>query len=250
MKHIEYWNQSINESSDYKNFISALKRVVDSVKSANTLTKVRIMTVIVTGILSHVYIDQAKNLLDELNDSTLMRLFNNYTKNKDQESTFKPIKQLHASAKIEEYIKTKETLQLTGYTIGDNHIAIGYGHSEKIGKSKYKLGQKISKQEAERLFRKDFESTVKLLKQRLKNWEVLMTQDMFDALVSMAYNKGIGGLMKEQFMKSIKQGDFETAAEQIIEDGYANKKFPGLIKRRKEEAELFMSFKKNFLATP
>lgn len=74
-----------------------------------------------------------------------------------------------------------------------------------------------------------------------------LNQNMFDALVSLAYNIGIGALSKSNSVTgNIKKGNYKAAADGFLlwNKGRVNGKLQpirGLTRRRKEERELFLS---------
>jgi GH24 family phage-related lysozyme (muramidase) len=63
---------------------------------------------------------------------------------------------------------------------------------------------------------------------------------MFDALVSLAYNSGVGGLRRSELMQHLKKGEHKLAGDSI-KDFNTNKKFPGLEARREKESEMFLA---------
>ena len=63
---------------------------------------------------------------------------------------------------------------------------------------------------------------------------------MFDALVSIAYNAGVGGLSRSPIMAYLKEKDYEKASESI-KVFKVLKKFPGLKDRRQREYDLFVA---------
>lgn len=144
-------------------------------------------------------------------------------------------------------IKHHEKLKLKGYKIGDGRITIGWGHSEPIKSSKYKVGQAISKEEAEQLFKRDLKRAENSVKRIFKQWKeqdinVALTQEMFDAMVSMTFNMGNKGMRTSKFIQHVKKGDLDTAAE-AIKNTRVSDKFPGLVKRRNDEYKLFLGKK-------
>lgn len=152
---------------------------------------------------------------------------------------------LHTSDKAIKLIKKHERLRLKGYKIGDKRITIGYGHAELIKTSTYKIGDRITRKQANELFKKDLsiaESGIKRMFQRWKDAgiKIELTQNMFDAMVSMTFNMGVYGMATTDFIQHIKRGDFETAADSIRTTKISDK-FPGLEDRREDEYELFTS---------
>jgi GH24 family phage-related lysozyme (muramidase) len=162
-------------------------------------------------------------------------------------SQFKDATKLRVSAEGKEHIKSHEGIELTAYKLGDGKITIGYGHAEPTHKSKYRVGQKISKEEADKLFQKDLKKTADGVRRIFSEWKEKgidrkITQDQFDALVSMAFNMGISGLRQTDLIQQIKSGNLEKAGELIKTTKINDDTFPGLRDRREKEAEMFMSY--------
>jgi lysozyme len=68
------------------------------------------------------------------------------------------------------------------------------------------------------------------------------TQDQFDAMVSLAYNLGVGNLQSSTLLKKHKAGDYTGAAAEFARWNKAQGKvMPGLTKRRAAEAALYAS---------
>ena len=68
------------------------------------------------------------------------------------------------------------------------------------------------------------------------------SQHQFDALVSFAYNVGVGNLSSSTLLKMHRAGDFAGAQQQFARwNKAAGKVLPGLTKRRAAEAALYAS---------
>lgn len=159
------------------------------------------------------------------------------------------------SYNTKEFIKDHEKLRLEAYDLGDGHITVGYGHATPAKRSPYKIGDKITEKEANKLFVKDIENAEDGVKRMLKDWkkhniDVKITQSMFDSMVSMAFNMGIYGFVKADFLNDLKNKDYKAAAEKIkttritamIKDengDYVKVQMPGLVDRRLTEYKLF-----------
>jgi len=148
-----------------------------------------------------------------------------------------------ASKGIKDFIKSFEKLRLKAYDIKDGKITIGYGHTEGV-----KKGDEITEEEAEEFFEEDIQTAEDVVIDILSAWKegkhtYKITQSMFDALVSLAYNSGRGTLRSatvkgSKFLSYLKKGDYKTASEKI--ETYAlSDKFTGLIQRRKDESKWF-----------
>ena len=142
------------------------------------------------------------------------------------------------------FIKKHEKLRLSAYSIGDGMITIGYGHASQERKSPYKVGDVITATQAEKLFRIDIKEAEDGVKRMLAEWKedgnnVKITQGMFDAMVSMAYNMGITGFRQSDFLDDLKNKDYTTAAKGIKNTGVSDE-YPGLYDRRIAEYKLFI----------
>lgn len=71
---------------------------------------------------------------------------------------------------------------------------------------------------------------------------IQLTQGEFDALVSFAFNLGLGTLQKSTLRQKLNRGDKEGAIESLLKYNKAGGKIlKGLDNRRKDEAALFLS---------
>lgn len=131
-------------------------------------------------------------------------------------------------------IKRFEGLRLKAYLCPANVWTIGYGHTG----SDVKKGMEITKERAEELLRRD----VARFETGVSNVAATFTQGQFDALVSFAFNLGLGALMSSTLLRKHKAGDYEGAANEFRKWVYARgQKLPGLVTRRVAEAELYRS---------
>ena len=134
-------------------------------------------------------------------------------------------------------IKTFEGLELTAYKPhADDVWTIGYG-TTRINGRPVERGTEITRHQAQLYLISDlryFEKSVNALV------EVPISQNQFDALVSFAYNVGVGNLKKSTLLKKLNKGDYLGASKEFPKWKYsAGKVLKGLVKRRKAEAEIF-----------
>lgn len=131
-------------------------------------------------------------------------------------------------------IKDHEGLKLTAYKDGGGVWTIGYGHTG----ADVREGLTIPLSEAERLLTRDLrvaEGHVNRLVQ------VKLTQNQFDALVSLVYNIGGGAFEASTLLRMLNAGDYEGAASQFPRWNKDNGKVvDGLTNRRAKERELFL----------
>jgi lysozyme len=67
-------------------------------------------------------------------------------------------------------------------------------------------------------------------------------QGIFDALVSFAFNVGLGNLQRSGLRMKTNRGEFDEAAEEFMKwTKAAGKVLPGLVKRRKDEQAMYLS---------
>ena len=143
---------------------------------------------------------------------------------------------MKTSQKGIELIKLFEGCKLKSYKCPAGVWTIGYGSTYYLDGSKVLMGQKISQVEADMLMLKllpKYEATV------IKNIKVILNQNQFDALVSFCWNCG----SSKDLFKLINQ----KSTNEVIYDWWINnfvtgggKLLPGLIKRRRKEADLFI----------
>lgn len=135
-------------------------------------------------------------------------------------------------------IKEFEGLRLKAYLCPANVLTIGYGSTGRHVTE----GLVITEAKAEELLRADlgrFEDAV-------RKAALPCTQGQFDALVSFAFNVGIGNLNSSTLLRKHKAGDKAGAAVQFGRWNKARVKgvlrvLPGLTRRRKAEAALYLS---------
>ena len=83
---------------------------------------------------------------------------------------------------------------------------------------------------------KEFENTVNT------SVTVPLSQNKYDALVSLSYNIGSGAFKNSTLLNKLNSGDYKGAAEQFLVWNKVNsKKMQGLVNRREAEHNLFLS---------
>ena len=125
-----------------------------------------------------------------------------------------------------------EGCRLTAYKDAAGVPTIGYGHTHQV-----RMGDKISAQYAKELLKEDIAYFMK----KVKELGVARTEGQLDALVSFAFNLGIGRLAKSTLLKVIREGGSKNRIRHefrrwVYADG---RKLRGLEKRREWEARRF-----------
>lgn len=132
-------------------------------------------------------------------------------------------------------IKAFEGCKLTSYKDGGGILTIGYGHTGPDV-----LENQIITQEQADTFLKnnilEFESGVtKLVKSSIN-------ENQFSALVSFAYNLGLGALKRSHLLERVNESKFTEAANEFLKwDTDGGKIVKGLTRRRRAEVKLFLS---------
>lgn len=143
-----------------------------------------------------------------------------------------------------DFIKKHEGLRLNAYIDPVGVPTIGYGTIVYEDGTKVKIGDSITKEQAESLLSKDAERRWNAVKHA---FHVQLNDNQKTAIISFAYNLGVGALMGSTLLKRINQKmppDSIREAWMLWVKGRKDGKLvtlPGLVTRRKEECDLFFS---------
>jgi lysozyme len=130
-------------------------------------------------------------------------------------------------------IKTCEGLRFRAYKDPIGVVTIGYGHTKTA-----EMGQIITEKQAEELLRADLRNFEEGVVSRVLG---TLKQCEFDALVSFAFNVGLGNLGKSTLLKRVNMGNMDAAADEFLRWNRAGGKvLKGLTIRRKAERRLFL----------
>lgn len=140
-----------------------------------------------------------------------------------------------------EIIKKFEGLKLKAYKCPVGIPTIGYGATFYANKQFVKMGDVITKTQAEELLLmlvSDFAKKVDILVKGIN-----LKQNQFDALVSFAYNVGPANLANSTLLKKLKVNPNDESIEDEFKkwNKAGGEVLAGLTKRRNEEWELFSS---------
>lgn len=147
---------------------------------------------------------------------------------------------MRTSAAGVELIKKFEGCELTAYRDAVGVLTIGYGHTGPDVKE----NQIITESRAEELLRQNLEYFEREVSAALT---VPVNQNQFDALISFAYNVGIGALRSSTLLRLLNEKtDKKIVASEFLKWTKAGSQtLPGLVTRRKAEQELFLKGAKN-----
>lgn len=134
-----------------------------------------------------------------------------------------------------------EGCRLKAYRCPAGVLTIGYGHTGPD----VKPGMEITAPQAVALFNDDVDKFARSVEASLAG--VSLKQKQFDAVVSLAYNIGLGGLKKSTLYRKVKANpDDPTIRAEFMKHVNARvngvlKPLPGLVKRRRAEADHYFS---------
>lgn len=136
------------------------------------------------------------------------------------------------------FLHDREACRLVSYLDTGGVWTIGWGSTVMFG-NPVRKGMTCTQEEADEQCLKDL-ADKELCVNRFVG--VPLTQNQYNALVSLCYNIGVKAFSKSTLVKKLNQADYAGAAEQFMRWVYDNGKVvEGLKNRRKKEKELFLS---------
>lgn len=142
------------------------------------------------------------------------------------------------SQKAIDLIKKFEGFKTNSYLCPAGVPTIGYGSTVWTDGRRVRLGQVISLQDAEKLVAYHLSIVIHFIPDNV-------TQNQFDALTSFLYNVGVANFRKSTLLKKVKENpDDVSIKDEFMKWTLARKngqlvQLPGLVKRRKYEADLY-----------
>jgi len=131
-------------------------------------------------------------------------------------------------------IKKHEGFRAKAYKCPAGKWTIGYGHTLNV-----KSTDVISLDEAEYFLKKD----VEFAENEVNRHNLNINQNQFDALVSFVFNLGVENFTRSTLLRKIKSNPNDpTIREEFEKWIYADGKvLNGLVRRRKDEADLYFT---------
>ena len=237
--------------------IQYIESVVDKIKNISPELRKKILKYVLYSFIGLLSIKQLNKLVepvvkkaDQIEKETIEKIISLRVRKSSPE--------LYEHMRYEEGSITKKGEPvLVAYNLGDGAYTIGYGHAIFRGENEgYEFlpnynkiipgRTKITKDQAEILLKDDISDSEAIINKILDKWEtegikIKVSQGMYNAMVSMAYNMG-PGIIKSDFIKALKSGNTYLAGEEILTtSSNLFKKFPGLEPRRMREYKMFTS---------
>lgn len=134
-----------------------------------------------------------------------------------------------------DFIEAWEGCRLQAYKCPAGVWTIGVGHTKGVTEH-----DEITYEQSRELLRKDIEEVKRGLAPFVN---IHVTEGQFIALVSLAFNVGVSYVVHKcpKLMRAVNAGNAEEAARQFLDVNKVNgKELPGLTRRRRAEAKLFL----------
>jgi lysozyme len=224
-----------------------INNVISKIKNLPYETKKKYLTIAISTLLGYTSYPVIQSIFDKSPDKEAKEIVRRVMDKKDKVSMFNDGTKFRLSKKGFQHIMDEEKPKLIAYALGDGKITVGYGHAEPVATTKLKVGQKITKEQAKLYLKEDLKIAADGVRRMFRDWKkqnknYKITQDMFDALVSMAFNMGVSGLRNTNLVDHLRDGDYKTAGQLIKKTNIDNDSFPGLEKRRYKESDMFLSY--------
>jgi len=264
-------DQSLIWVKTKEDVIKYLNILLEKIKKLPKPLKTKIIKYVLASFLGILTLTQVKSIEKQIqNEPVKVNTFPSVENLiKKQVKIRKPSQELYSHLKNEEGIGGKPVLYF--YDLGDGAYTTGYGHAVFSDPSRGSNGgdyefipkyedivvydkknpnkniTTITKKEAEKLLYDDMLKASEGVNSILDEWKKKginpkITQGMYDAMVSIAYNHGVGNLRMSNFIQLVKRGEFKKAKEEIknISSNLFGQ-YPGLKTRREKESKMFMS---------
>ena len=138
-----------------------------------------------------------------------------------------------------ELIKQFEGFRATAYRDPVGVWTIGYGHTSMAGVPDVAAGLTVTEAEADEILARDVDQFARGVRALLR---VKLSDGQFSALVSFAYNVGLGALKKSSVLTAVNARDFAAVPRRLqLWTKAGGRVLPGLVRRRAAEAALFAS---------
>lgn len=130
-------------------------------------------------------------------------------------------------------IKQYEGVELKAYKCPAGILTIGYGRTTNV-----KAGDTCTQAQADAWLIAEYDGFERNVLALVK---VTLTANQTGALVSFAYNVGVGALKGSTLLRKLNAGDYAGAADQfLVWNKAGGKVLAGLVKRRAAERGLFL----------
>jgi len=147
---------------------------------------------------------------------------------------------LHINEAGMELIKHYEGWRESVYLCSAARPTIGYGSTwDRYGNAITLDHSNITKKQGEYLLQREVRHSETAIRRLIK---AELTENMFSSLCSFIYNVGSGNFQKSTLRMKLNRGQYESAADEFPKWRKAGGRVvKGLVRRRKQERELFLA---------
>lgn len=145
-------------------------------------------------------------------------------------------------------IKQFEGLRLEAYRDAAGVWTIGYGHTGRAGPPTVRPGMRISRAEAERILRTDVARVARQVADMLGAARNRLNDNQFGALVSFAFNVGLGHFRRSSVLRAVRDDRLEDVPRLLMRWVKARdprtgrlRTLRGLVRRRRAEGRLWLT---------
>ena len=140
---------------------------------------------------------------------------------------------------FEDFVSTPYQDSARVWTIG--YGSTYYPNGKKVTKFDKPINRLYAETIQKNVIARDFEPVInELLEKEIASG--FITQNMYDAIISLTYNIGVNGFKRSSVLRLLKQGDKQNAADAFLLWNMAGGKvLRGLVRRRERERKLFLS---------
>ncbi len=137
-----------------------------------------------------------------------------------------------------ELIRNAEGFRMNTYADATGVLTIGYGHTSMAGPPRVSRDLHVTAAQAEAILRNDVASFEAIVRNAVK---VGLTDAQYSALVSFCFNVGGDSFARSSVLTAVNQKDFAAVPRRLaLWTKAGGRTLPGLIRRRADEAALFM----------
>ncbi len=135
-----------------------------------------------------------------------------------------------------------EGCRLEAYRDAVGVWTIGYGHTSMAGPPQVRPGMRITKAQAREILRRDVTRFARDVARVLGPHAAALTDNQFGALVSFAYNVGIGNLKRSSVLRAVREGRHDDVPRLLLQWTKAGgRRLRGLVRRRRAEGRLWLT---------
>jgi lysozyme len=135
------------------------------------------------------------------------------------------------------FLTKEEGNKLKAYQDSVGVWTIGVGHTSAAGPPRVVAGLKITTAESDEILSRDLAQFEKAVERNVK---VPLTQNQYDALVSLCFNIGPKGFANSSVVRALKKSDYQEAADAFLKWSRAGDQKTILLARRQRERALFL----------